>query len=192
VPATPPGRYQKAYERFLEEVNCGLQSLAPFNNNAIDCMRGVSSDVMLDAVTKTRDDGYHVSTAAEIPWFPVQDGDFHRLSPTKAMKTSKVAKVPTIIGEQCVSSRLKLKMTNTTISTDWFQGTTLDEGTLFAERDVDSDDMLKSTIDRASSFLSPIDVHSSYETLTHHRHFPKQEDGGFSSPTRVQKPWTDF
>ena len=109
MPVIPPGRYQKAYERFLEEVNCGPRSLAPFNNDSIDCMRAVSSDVMLDAVMKTRDDGYRVSTAAEIPWFPVQDGDFHRLPPTKAVKTGKVAKVPTIIGRRGVSIRLKPK-----------------------------------------------------------------------------------
>jgi len=117
VPVVPPGRYQKAYERFLEKVNCGPRSLAPLNNDSIDCMRAVSSDLMLDAVVKMRDDGHHVSTAASTPWFPVHDGDFHRMPPTKAVKTGKVAKVPTIIGERGVWIRLKPKMTNITIST---------------------------------------------------------------------------
>lgn len=99
---TPPGRYQESYERFLESVNCGQQSLVRFNNDSIACMRAASSDVLLHAVMKTRDDGHRMSTAASIPWFPVQDGDFHHMQPSKALKTGKVAKIPTIIGKRYI------------------------------------------------------------------------------------------
>jgi hypothetical protein len=80
------------------EVNCGPHSLTPFNNDSVACMRAVSSDEMLYATMRMLDDGHPMTSAAEIPWFPVQDGDFHRMQPTKALRTGKVAKVPTIIG----------------------------------------------------------------------------------------------
>lgn len=96
---TVPGKYQPSYEKLLTNISCGPSDLDKFSGDAIACFRSASADTILEAVTHILEGEESMVTAAEIPWFPVQDGDFHRMYPTEALRTGNVAVIPTIIGE---------------------------------------------------------------------------------------------
>jgi hypothetical protein len=59
-----------------------------------------------DAILKVTTEVLRHSVAGRVPFYPVQDGDFHREGPAAAVRAGRVAKVPAIIGN-VVQSRGK-------------------------------------------------------------------------------------